>query len=267
MDTKDIIELIRRSPVLKALREEGFMDRRELEQHLGVSKSTVHRFTRSLRDNGLIERSDDGFTLTALGEASAKEVTAFETSIETAWKLAPLLASEQYTHMTFDLEALADATIVEATSSDPIAPVQRGVEILSAGEQVRVFTETITGPSLETNWRATVHGTQSFEIVFTLDVFEVIISHTEMAQQLTEMLETDRVKAYIYDGEIPFVTGTADGTVAIGVNDEKGHPLMLIETDNKRVLSWAESMFESYRESSRPVNPSQLETSSRDPIQ
>lgn len=245
MNTERLIELVRRAPVFEALREEGSMDRRELEQHLEVSKSTVHRFLRSLRNNDLIERSDGGFTLTALGEASAKEVSAFGAAIETARELAPILEAASAHGVDIDVAAFADATVTTAAPGNPYRPVSRFMSLVSETDTLRGLDPTTINPLHVDDVHTRIIDGMETDAVFPTAVVENLL--TSYPERMEAAFESGNLTLRTHD-DLPFGLTICDDRVGVGVySDEMGLLQLYADTDAPAAREWAEAVYADYR--------------------
>lgn len=246
MDTERLIELIRRAPVLQVLQEEGAADRRELEQHLNVSKSTVHRFTRSLREYGLIERADGKFVLTSLGEVSIAEVTAFGTSIETLWELAPVLEIASANGIDFDVTAFTDATVTIAEPGNPYRPVNRFMSVIRETNTLRGLDPASINPlHLDEIYDRIVTGMHT-DVVFRPAVVEELL--TSNPDRARTAFESGNLTIRTHD-DLPFGLTLADGRIGVGIyGDETGLLRLYVDTDAPAAREWAESVYTDYRD-------------------
>lgn len=70
-------------------------------------------------------------------------------------------------------------------------------------------------------------------------------------------------RMWLYDGQVPLNMHVVDGTALIWLCDEDsaGRDVIvkgLLESDHPEVVSWAESLYEEYREESEPIEPELL---------
>ncbi|WP_231188363.1 MarR family winged helix-turn-helix transcriptional regulator [Haladaptatus sp. DYF46] len=246
MDTERLIELIRRAPVLEALADKGTMDRRELEQHLSVSKSTVHRFTHSLRESDLIERSGGEFVLTALGEVAAAEATAFGTTIETAWELAPILEGAKAHGVDFDVTVFTGATVTTAAPGNPYRPVNRFMSLVSETDTLRGLDPTTINPlHLDDIQNRIVDGMETDAVFPTAVVKELLTSNPERAKKA---FESGNLTLRVHD-DLPFGLTICDDRVGVGIySTETGLLRTYADTDAPAARKWAEGVYADYHE-------------------
>lgn len=246
MDTDRLIELVRRAPVLETLREQGAMDRRELEQCLDVSKSTVHRFTRALRENGLIERSGGEFVLTPLGEVSAEEVAAFGASIEAVWELAPVLQVARAHGVDIDITVFTDATVTTAGPGNPYRPVNRFMSLVAETDTLRGLDLASINPlHLDDIYERIVNGMET-DIVFPSAVVEnLLTSNPERAERA---FASGNLTLRVQD-DLPFGLTLCDDRIGVGIyDDDTGLLRTYADTDAPAVHEWAEAVYTKYRD-------------------
>lgn len=244
VDTERLIELVRRAPVLEAL-QEGAMDRRELEQHLSVSKSTVHRFTRSLRENGLIDRSGGEFVLTPLGEVSVNKIAEFRASIETAWELAPVLQVAKAHGVDIDMGVFADATVTTAGPGNPYRPVNRFMSLVSETDTLRGLDPASINPLyLDEIYERIIDG-MATDAVFPSPVVEDLL--TVNPERARTAFESGNLTLRVHD-DLPFGLTVCDDRVGVGVyDDETGLLRTYVDTDTSDAYEWAERVYADYR--------------------
>ena len=251
MDEDRLINLVRHAPVLEALREEGPMDRRDFEQQLGVSKSTVYRFTRSLREDGLVERSNGKFVLTALGEVSAEEVTTFAENMETVWRLTPVLELVREHGVGLDVTWFANATVTTAAPGNPYRPVNRFMALVSETETLRGLDPASINPlHFDEINRRIVEGMKTDAIFPTAVVEELLSSNPERARQT---LESGNLTLRTHD-DLSFGLTLCDDRIGVGIYDnEMGMLQTYIDTDSPEARKWAESVYMDYRDEATKV--------------
>ena len=251
MDTERLVELVRRAPVLAALQEAESMDRRELEAHLDVSKSTVHRLTRSLRERGLIEREAGAFVLTPLGAVCATEVTAFAATIEAVWDLAPVVAAAHANDIAFDVRAFADATVTTAAPGNPYRPVERFMTLVGSTDELRGLDPATINPlHIDALYERIVEG-MATEVVFPPSVVEGLLdANPERAERV---FASGNFSILVHD-DLPFGLTLCAERVGVGIYDEDtGLLRTYADTDAPAAREWAEDLYASYRTAATPL--------------
>lgn len=245
MDAEGLIEIVRQKPVLDALREAGGIDRRELEERLDVSRSTVHRFTRSLRDSGLIERTDGEFVLTPFGEVTAAEVAEFQSALEAASELAPVLRVAAAHDIDIDIAAFTDATVTTAAPGDPYRPVNRFMSLVKTTETLRGLDPATINPLHLDELSDRISAGMETEAVYPSAVVEEIL--TSNPERARTVIGSGNLTFWIHD-DIPFGLTLCDDRIGVGIyDDETGLLRTYVDTDSQPAREWAEDLYTKYR--------------------
>lgn len=146
IDRDFLLEVVRRAPMLAALRNEP-MTRRDLEESLGISKSTSHRNANSLAERGLLRKSDGRHTPTEFGQAVADVVATFEADMRTTVRLAPVFEAVAGTDPPCPIEVFADATVTTADRGDPFGPLARFLSLVRETDSLRMADSYAIAPT------------------------------------------------------------------------------------------------------------------------
>ena len=252
LSTAELHDVVQHRELLAVLVEEP-LHRDQIQERLGVSRATSHRFTRWLRDHELAERVDGQFQLTGKGATFADEVLRFERNLRTATAIAPLLDSICDYHQEFVVTPFADATVTTATLEDPYRPVSRFVALLQESSTFRGFNTThMVPPTLADVYDHLFDGVET-ELVYLPDVVD-------------NLFETypDRIRAAIDDGHLelrtrealPYGLAIFDDRVGIaGFDEDTGTMHVFVDSDSAIARAWAERVFEIYRDNSDRIEP------------
>ena len=244
-DSDLLSRLIRCSPVLEAVRKES-LDRREIEAQLDISNSTSHRYTRSLGDLGLIEKSHGRFDLTELGEPVADVVATFERDVAATLRLAPLLEAVCDTTPPCPITAFTDATVTTAERGDSYSHVNRFITLV---------TETNTLCGLDIDCIAPFYIDELTQRVLAGMEIEAI-DFPDVLEETMDNYPYVCAKVCVNGGftpwlhvDLPFGLAIFDNRVGIGVRDPSGRRLQIfVDTDSPAVREWAEAVYDSYKD-------------------
>ncbi|WP_254547426.1 helix-turn-helix transcriptional regulator [Halomarina pelagica] len=250
IDTERLCEYVRHGPLLEALFD-GPLDRRDIEECLGVSRATSHRFTRWLETEGLATKVDGQFALTGQGAVIAEEILRFELHVAAAQRLAPLLSSICDHHREFVIEPFADATVTTADPADPYRPVRRFVSLVEESTTLRGFNTTAMAPLTMQSFYERLFGEMETEIVYLPSAVDgLLASYPEQAERV---LETGRLTLFTREA-LPYGLAIFDDRVGIGGYDEDtGLLRVFVDTDAERAREWAERVYELFKEDSDPL--------------
>ncbi|MFC7044218.1 helix-turn-helix transcriptional regulator [Halobacteriaceae archaeon GCM10025711] len=250
LDTDHLVDVVRHGPVLEALAREP-LDRREIEDALGVSRATSHRFTRWLDDHGLVEKRDGRFHLTGKGQVVAEETLRFERNVAAADRLAPLLDLICDDHQELVVEPFADATVTVATPDDPYAPARRFVELARASATLRGFNTTHMVPlAMGAGYGHVLEETET-EVIYLPDVVETLFE--TFPERAAAAVERGHLKLRTREA-LPYGLAIFDDRVGVGGYDEQtGAMRVFVDTDAAIAREWAERTYDVYRSRSTPI--------------
>ena len=235
------IEVVKRAPMIAALRE-GAMDRRDLEQRLDVSKSTVHRNTTSLAEWGLVERSAGNYGLTEFGEAVADVVATFEADMRTIVRLTPLFEAISGVHPRCPVEA--DARVTTSESGDPFGPLARFVSLVRETETLRMFDSYAVAPTYMDEIHGRVLDGLRTEVIERPEVALDVVEN--YPRKCVELCASEFLTMQLHEA-LPFGLVIFDSRIGVGIRDsESGTPRAFVDTDAPEGRTWAETLFESY---------------------
>ncbi len=234
-------------------------DREEISDQVAISRSTLSRVLTGLEERNWISQHGSECMITSLGAFLADEFVSLIESIETMQKLEDVIGYLPMDEIDFELTRLRDARIATPTQTDPGAPLRRARELLHEADEFRFLTNTVVSPLAETLHEQTVRGELTIVGVITRDLLDTVRDSPEFGELTGEMIESGGAEFYCYDGTVSQTLGVADGTIAaITQVDPDGYQRAQIETDDRRVCSWAMSTIENYRRESERIRASTL---------
>ncbi|WP_172824899.1 winged helix-turn-helix domain-containing protein [Halorientalis sp. IM1011] len=257
MKRDDVIDVIRREPVLRTLRRSDTVLRQsDLTDRLDLSKSTAHRAIATLEDLGAIERVDGGYALTALGAVLADETTGYLTRIDRIGDLAVFL--DVIEELPFDLDDFEAYSVTHATVDNPTAPMIRLAELTERSTTVRVVTSSLAPQSFDAGRHLLRQGELTSAMVLDRRAFDSLIESERYGADLAADLRETPLSLYRHDDPIPFQLGLMDGTLCLGANDRNRRPEALLETSSDAAVSTGEALFEQYRDRAERITPADV---------
>jgi predicted transcriptional regulator len=258
MEIDELVGLARRSPVLDTLHE-GPLDRRDLQERVGVSRPTIHRQVRALQEAGLVTKRDGTFVLTPVGELAAAEFARTFEVMDTVSALGQLARWLPVQELDFGLTRLRDAEITLPRPNDPFAPTRRMLRRVHAADRVRMVTYTFLPEGDPVTRRCVIGDEQSFEAVMDPTLVEAVLADPASAAHLHELLAQGS-HISVAPEPVPVILTVADEDVIIGVVDEGGGAQGLIVTDDEAVRAWAEETVDGYLERGERIIPEEVRT-------
>lgn len=250
LDTDVLLDIVRHGPLLEALLEQP-LGHREIEERLGVSRATSHRFTQRLDELGFITKVDSRFQLTGLGETVAEEVLRFETNVQTANRLSPLLDCICEDLREFVIESFVDATVTVAAPEEPYRPIERFISLVKKSETFCGFNTTHMAPIVLGEFHRQVFDETETEMVYLPHVAEKLFE--AYPEHASEAIESGHLTLRTRD-ELPYGLALFDDHVGIGGYDEStGQMQVFVDTESPVAREWAERVYASVRADSEPI--------------
>lgn len=238
-----LIDLLRRSPLLEELRGDAF-DRGELQERLGVSRSTSHRHTRLLGELGVIERTDGEFHLTESGELLTDAIVRFKQEATSALQLAPVLRAVEDAPVDIDAAAFTGSTVTSTEHGDPYSPLARFVALVRETETLYGFDMDAIAPLyVEDVQRRIVNGMETEDITRPGAVQNALDGYPDKCM---EACASGHLTVKLHD-DLPFALAMFDERVGIGVYGRDARTLRAFaDTGSPEVREWAEAVYEAY---------------------
>lgn len=261
--TFEIVQFVVRSngraTVLESLSPDASLKRSQLQREHGIPRSTVSRILSELETRELVSSDGNRYEVTPFGGFVVKRLHSICCSIEAMQQLQSLLSqiSNPNPHITF--AELSQGEIVTPTSVDPDAPARRLSDLLHAASLVRLIIPT-PAPILFALETLTKEGMETFEVVIPRIALEVKRAELMAPPQLRDLIASNTLVLFSYDGDIAYVAGTIDETAIIGLTDHAGTIQGYVETSDETVRSWTASSVEAYQQSAECVNAEFLTT-------
>ncbi|WP_224448540.1 helix-turn-helix transcriptional regulator [Haloprofundus salilacus] len=245
-DPGGFLELVRRAPMLEALRD-GAADRRELEDELEISRATSHRLTRWFEDRGLVERVDSEFRLTETGRAVATALVSFKSEVTAALLLAPVLDAADDADDAVPpvpLSAFADATVTTPGRGDPHGPMNRYVSLVRETETLRGFDTWAIAPTYMGEIQERILDGMETTLVDPLAVVEDVMEN--YPERCVEVCVSGHLTIRLHDS-LPFGLAVFDDRVGVAVRDPETNALTaFVDSDSSVAREWAEATYEAF---------------------
>lgn len=216
--------------------------KRDLEDVLDGSRSTLDRALRELSDAGLAKYEEGMWKPTPLGRCCYRTREAYLNRLENFAEAAPLV-NELSSGSPIDSAFVIGADLHESVPSTPDAIMQTLLDSVEGGRDVSVATPVIvTGFAEEFYERVSCGENYSLELLVPPDVFER--TRAEFPTLTDELLNDENVT--LHSASIPFSFGLwiVDSAEA-GIIIFTDHGMRgIIVNDTIDALDWATDQFE-----------------------
>lgn len=235
---------------------EGNHTRSELAEATGASQATLGRILGDFEDRNWVRRDRGGYEATATGRLVAEGFGDLLRVFDTERELRAIVDYLPTEAMAFDLQALADATIVTPTETRPNAPLQRLLDLLADGDSVTAFSHAFNDQSLSAV--ADRIDDIEFQAVLSDSAVQSLTADADLERKLRAVLRSEDATVHVYDGEIPLAVTVVGDTVNMLVRDDRGVLQASVDTTDPTVREWAYRRFEHYRVNAEPLTTADL---------
>lgn len=239
-DVREIIDVLaKRTEYLRALSA----DRRqphEIAAELSASRSTVSRVLRRLREHDLVEKRAGGYAATAKGELLTQRYLSYVSSVRSIDRAGDVLRALPEGE-SIDAEFVASATVTDAIGAPPFQSLETVSDLLEAGDRIRAYLPTPTGPHLLQRLREQSTSGVSLDLLLSPDLLSSVQSYDS---DLIEEMASARIAS----------VGSVDGpTYGLFVTPEQAATLVYTDdgavqgalwTDHNDAVDWAESRYD-----------------------
>lgn len=245
--------------VLETLAD-GPHDRAELQAATAIPRATVGRIVTEFEARGWVKHDGRHYRTSPLGGFLVAEFGSLLDGVGTMQKLRGVIEWLPTDEFDFSLERFSDADIMLSKPHNTTAPVERAADLVEAGDEVCILAFGSAPQVIEAAWRTTVHGTQTFEVVFAGDILGDLVAHPDVGTWLRELAACERGAVLRYGGIVPCNLAVIDDTANFALVDEHGAPSALIESTDEAIHSWAVSTIDAYRREAEPLDPDALDS-------
>lgn len=247
----DDVEFLSRSPhrvrVLETLSTEA-RTRAEIHEATTIPQATLGRILDDFQDRGWVAKCGREFTLTPFGALLATEFAGLLSTVETVQRFAAVARHLPVEEFTFDLRLLREATVTVPRAPDVFAHVRRTEELVGDAARLRWLTGNVFLDAIPQQRDLVFERNQTQEVVIAGDALDVALSNPDTARVVRELLETEKLAVYRYDGDVPTALGIVDDVAVLVPYDDQGMPCALVETENVTVRSWVAGTLDDYRD-------------------
>lgn len=250
---EDVAEaVLRRRRVLEACTERE-LDRRELVEQTGLSRTTAYRATVELQERGWLAQTTDGYRTTDRGGALVGAADAFLASVDAIERLEPLFAAVPSPELRANAHLLGAPRVTTVDASNPYRVVDRALERLETAEYARGVSSSINDAEALEQATAMIDDVERLEWIFAESALEAHETVTDEA--FFDAIDRPHVDLGVVPNDaIPFSYTVDDDDVTITGHDANtGLPTVLVESDAPAARAWLETRFEAISAAATPI--------------
>ncbi|MFC4438731.1 MULTISPECIES: helix-turn-helix transcriptional regulator [Natrialbaceae] len=243
-----LTEAVRRSDLLTALQSSPASPS-ELEQSLDISRSTVHRALKTLKELNLVEKTGGQYELTGVGMFVARETSVYRERVDAAMSLEPFLNLVEVDDIP--VEHFADAEVTRPKPRQPHYSVRRIIDLIERSEHLRIFSTIISPFYVDVAHREMLDGME-IQAIFNEGIIDIVLGEYE--QEAYEAFETGCFDVYMH-ANLPFELFLFDDRIGMAAHDQNGIARVFVETQSEEAIDWATDLYERYLEQSTALSP------------
>lgn len=237
----------------------GPASRRELEEETGVARSTTARILNEAEDQGWVASTGSEYQITSAGEVLVSEFSTYVETVEGVRHLGEAIDWLPDPIHELDFRYFRHADITTPTEDNPTAMFDRGLERIRTADKYRGLTQNSIPEYMKTIRDRVNRDQLDFQGIIEASFLEELRDDPDRAARWHDIAHG----MWLYNGQIPINMHLIDGKVLVWLCDENGAGddiVMrgLLESEHPAVVSWAETLYEEYREEAESLDPSTL---------
>ena len=231
---------------------EGACEKTELQQAADTSRVTVGRVINDLQKRHWVVEDGREYRLTRLGRDVLDGLNVFLKSITAAQKLRNVIEHLPGEEFDVPLRHLHDATITRPSESIPSKHIHRFYLSGNSNQRILGLWSFLDPEIIRLTRDFATQNAGTVEIVCGKDVLDIHQSEYAEMNYLSELVKSKTSDVYECNEPLPgsiFVFGNQVLMVLTGDDGYEG----VIETSNVTIRTWAEDIFERYRDRSKRI--------------
>lgn len=254
-DTQLQLEVMKRAPLLDALREQP-MTMGDLDEAVTTSRSTIHRALGTFEDLNLVRKSDQTYELTEFGCIVTDRTSQFRRNLATARRLDEFLNAVNASELDIPVEYFADAEVIRPEPRKAHRGVKRIIDHIRSADSLLMFSNVLSPLYADVAREEMIDGME-LEVVFDERIMDLLVS--EYADDAVEAFETGRFDVY-FGPDIPFELFISEDSMAMAAHNHSTLPRMFVKSDSADAIAWAEELYARYRDRAEPFDPGDIES-------
>lgn len=254
IDVPEVMDVVaRREAVIRTLLAEP-KHKCDLQDELGVSRSTVYKAIRELESLNLVERGTEGYEPTLVGRLFFEEYERFCSKMESICASSQLL-SVLPPDTDIPSDVVDGAELDLAKRHAPNRPVRSFEEMVREADALKGCSPVVLPQYVELFHEQTVDGDLKAKLVLEQPVVEHLTDNYGL--EFCESLTLDTVTVRVTESELAYgLVVVEEPTPVIGVmiHDRGGELRGFITNDTADALEWGHDVWERHVSETRRVN-------------
>ncbi|MWV63405.1 transcriptional regulator [Halorubrum sp. JWXQ-INN 858] len=231
-----------RAAILRALRDDP---RRPaaLTDAVDATRTTVQRILAGFRERDWVVKRGSAYHVTATGERVHDAYEDLLSEIERADRYGRFAADLERVGAGFPPSALTEGELTVADDRDPLAAVDRVVEVIrgGTGESIRSISPIVTRQYNEAAAEALDRGAR-IRLIIDREVLDASVE--DFGPATDRALVDENASVLIATEPIGFGLFRDEETACVIAHDERNNPRCVFESSDPAVLDWADERFD-----------------------
>lgn len=249
-DANVVSEVVSQRADVLACLADGQKHNRDLQDDLGISRSTAYKALRELEEHSLVERRDEGFGLTLAGRLAFEQYAQYTDAIEVVCTPGPLLAVLPSDAIDC-LSVLRGADVVFAERHAPNLPVRTVADVVRDATALRGISPVLLPLYVELFHDCIVDDGLDARLLLEEPVVEHLFDQYQRAAMA--VVETGHTRLWVTDETLPFgliVVDEPDPKVVLIVYDNGGGLRGVITNTRADAIEWGCEVWNRYQSNS-----------------
>lgn len=245
-------------PIFEAL-DSGVTTSSTLAEETGASRATVARVLDEGESRAWVDSEGSHYELTTEGSIMLETVRDCLQTIEGIQHLGDAIEWLPAPAHGLDYRWFRNAEIITGRPANPTEPFDFVSEQIRGADRIRTLAWTGVPRLTELIKEQSIAGKVECEAIMKANFFDTLGGRPAVVAHWREPVERNEV--WRYEGDVPISLHIIDDTTIIWLDEQRGEELVVqgaLVTGNSAVLSWAESLYEDYRDEAVQVDPAML---------
>ena len=240
-----------RVALLRALRTEP---RRPaaLTDAVDATRTTVQRILAGFRDRNWVIKRDGAYHVTSSGRRVHDAYEELLDEIACVDRYGSFVAEIERFAPEFPASALDSGTLTVADDRDPLAAVDRVVELLheGRGSEIRSASPIVTQQYNEAAAAALDVGSR---IELLIDEGVLSASVADFEPETARALEDDAADVYVTDEPIRYGLFRCGAVASVVAHDDRNSPICVLESTDSTVVEWVDERYSELKADAVPI--------------
>lgn len=254
-DADEVGDVVARRADFLASLAAGPKYNRDLQDELGVSRSTAYKALRELEENSLVERTDEGFAPTLAGRLLLGEYQRYRANVEDICRGGSLLTVLPRDAVD-SIDVFRGSSVVFPERHAPNKPVGIIEDAVRDADAICGMSPVLLPVYVEVFYESIVNGPLEADLLLERPVVEHM--QEQYTDELNAVLDTTQLSLWETDQTLPFgliIVEKPTSEVLLIVYDAGGELRGIVANDTPEAVAWAYEVFHTYQSSGKRVEP------------